>query len=147
MRATPSVQTFFGYAKALHRAASDQMLGDDGFGVRWSDVPIPDGLGIDHNHGTVLALVKTAGFVDTHPASESGIFGQLLQARVQFAFSVAGTGRPRRFKRPEVVADEDMAFKLGQRGTSKAIPFRLKPGQSRGEVSTITRQTRPHLRE
>ena len=50
---------------------------------------VPHGLGVDHHHGPVFALVQAAGFVDPHPAAQPGIASQLLQPRVQVALSIA----------------------------------------------------------
>ncbi len=107
----------------LYRTAGNQVLGNDGFGIFRANVAIPDSLRIDDHHGAVLALVKAAGFVDAHTSGESGVFQQLLQARVQVALSVARTGRPRGFRWPHIVADKNVTFETGQSWTSKqAIP-------------------------
>jgi hypothetical protein len=116
MRAGFGVETIFVDAQALDGTAAEEVLGDDGFGVFRMDVAVPDGVRVDDDHGAVLALIETTGFVDAHAAGKAGFPAQLLQARMQFAFSVAGAGRTWRVRRADVVADEDVAFKAGQSG-------------------------------
>ena len=77
-------------------------------------IAIPDRLGIDHHHRPMFALVQAAGFVDAHPAAQSGRLGQLLQLCVQVAASIGGTGGARRARRACVAADKDVALKCGQ---------------------------------
>jgi hypothetical protein len=86
----------------------------------------------------VLALVQTAGFVDAHPRAQPGRFGALLQFGVQVAFTVHGTGRPRRSLGPRVVTDKNMALKCGQ-AVFLLIPARIQINASPllREVSTI----------
>jgi hypothetical protein len=117
------VQAFIREAQALDWAAGDQMLGHNLGRVFRLHVAIPDGIGINHYRGTVLALVEAAGLVDAHFAGQPGGFGQLLQLRVQLAGPVGGAGRPRRTFGPHIVADKDMAFKCWQVAILLKGPF------------------------
>jgi hypothetical protein len=116
MGAGLGVEALFVDAQAFDRAAADQVLGDDGIGVFRADIAVPDRVRVNDDRGTVLALIETAGLVDADAAGKAGVPAQLLQTGVQFAFSVAGAGRTRRIRRANVVADEDVAFKPGQKG-------------------------------
>ncbi|HEV2136539.1 MAG TPA: hypothetical protein VGR47_20130 [Terracidiphilus sp.] len=116
MRAGFGIEAVFVDPQALDGTASDEVLGDDGFGVFGVDVAIPDGVRVDDDHGTVLALIETAGFVDAHATGKAGFLAQLLQARMQIAFSITGAGRARRVRGADVVADKDVTFKPGQSG-------------------------------
>ena len=114
MRAGLCIQALAGYAQAFHGPAADQMLLNDSIGIVGLDIPVPDGLRVDHHRGTVLALVKAAGLVDADTTAKAGFFGELLEPRVQIAFSIAGAGGPRRIGGTRVVADKDVAFEGGQ---------------------------------
>jgi hypothetical protein len=52
-----NVEAGVGEAEALDGAAVEEMFGNDFFDVFDVDKTVPDGLGIDHDDGTVFALV------------------------------------------------------------------------------------------
>lgn len=60
MRTAFGVQAVLGHAQALDGLAGDEMLGNDGLCVFGADVAVPDRIGVDHHHGTVLALVEAS---------------------------------------------------------------------------------------
>jgi hypothetical protein len=62
----------------------------------------------------VLALIETAGLVDAHLARETGLLRQLLQARMQLAFSISSAGGAGRIRGARVKANEYMMFKSRQ---------------------------------
>jgi hypothetical protein len=64
----------------------------------------------------VLALVKTAGLVNPHPASQASGLGKLLELCVQLAFPVGGAGRAGRALGAHIVAHKHMVFKRWQSG-------------------------------
>jgi len=113
MRTRFGVNAVLAQAEALDGTTGDEMLGDDGLSVFRVDVAVPDGIRVDHHGGPVLALIETAGLVDAHPAGESRLLDQLLQAGVQIAFPIAGAGRAWRLRRANVVANEDVALEPG----------------------------------
>jgi hypothetical protein len=128
MRTGLSVDALFGQAKALNGATGDEVLLHDGFSVFGLHVAVPNGLRVDHNRGTVLALVETQRFVDAYGGSEAGLFGQLRKAGVQIAFAIGRTGRAWGSGGADVMTDEDVTFKGGQRESSrseceKTFPF------------------------
>jgi hypothetical protein len=111
MRAAFGVEALAGYAQALDGTAGDEMLGDYLRRIRWLDVAVPYGFGIDHDHGAVLTLIQAAGFVDADPAAQAGGFGALLEFGVQSAGSIGGAGGTRCAFGARVVANKDMALK------------------------------------
>jgi len=118
MRATFGIQALLGHAEPLHGAAAHQVLFDDCSGIGRLDIAVPDGLGIDDDGWSVLALVQAAGLVDADAGAEAGGFGQLLQLGMQFALAVGRAGRARCAFGADVMADKDVAFKRWQTGTS-----------------------------
>jgi hypothetical protein len=142
VRAALGVQAFVGDAEPLDRFAIDKVLAHNLFSIFRLHATVPDCFGIDHNSRSVFALVQAAGLVDAHPAGQTGILGELIEARVQLALAVGGAGRAGRIRGASVVADENVAFKQGQRGSpqgaewfffkSKALPAALRDGNIKG---------------
>lgn len=60
MRAAFGVEAVLGHTQPLDGPAGDKMLGNDGLCVFGADVAVPDRIGVDHNHGAVLALVEAS---------------------------------------------------------------------------------------
>ena len=114
MRAALRVQTCIGNAETFDGTAADEVLADDLPGVFHMHAAVPDSFGIDHDGGTVLALIEAAGLVDAYAAGETGSAGEILQFGVQVALSIGSAAWARRAFRADVVTDEDMAFKGGQ---------------------------------
>lgn len=112
MWAVLGIETGAGKSKALHGAAMDEVLGDDLFDVFKVNEAIPDGLGIDHDDGAVLALVEAAGLVGADEVLEASILDRVLEGRFELLAAMgkaAWTGG--RFV-ALVGADKDMVFKF-----------------------------------
>ena len=107
------VQAGVGDAKALDGAAGDEVFGDDFFCVFGFDSAVPDGVRVDDNGGTVLALIEAARFVDADAAGEAGFAGELRETCVNGALAIGGAGGAGRIGRTDVVTDEDVAFEEG----------------------------------
>jgi hypothetical protein len=105
------VEALVGQAEALDGATMDEVLFDNFRCVFRTHTAIPDGIGVDDDHGAVFALVQAAGFVDTHTVAETCGFGALLEFRVQVAGSIGGAGGTRCADGTGVVTDKDMVFK------------------------------------
>ena len=116
VRAGLGVDASVGQTETLDGLAADQVLFHNLRGVRGLYVAIPDGLGIDHNRGAVLALIETAGFVDAHGAAEAGGLRELLQLGEELAFPIGRTGWAWRIGRACVLADKNMMLKGWQSG-------------------------------
>jgi hypothetical protein len=63
----------------LYRTAADDMLLNDLLNVAWMNLAIPDGFRIDHDHRSVLALVKATGVIRADPVLESSLFQGILE--------------------------------------------------------------------
>ena len=114
MGAGAGVQAILGEAKPLNRPSGNQVLGDNLLGIRSPHIAVPDGLRVDHDHRPVLALVQAARLVDANLPGQPGSLGELLQAGVQVAASVAGARGPGRARGAGVVANKNVAFEGGQ---------------------------------
>ena len=88
MRAAFVVEALFCNAQAFHGLATDEVLLDDGLGVFRFDIAVPNRFRVNHDSGSVFALVEAAGLVDAHFAGQPCGFGKLLQPGVQVAFAV-----------------------------------------------------------
>jgi len=121
MRAVFAVETLVSNAQALYGASADEMLFDDGCRVFGAHIAVPDGFGIDHDHGAVLALVEAAGLVDAHAATETGGLGELLQLGMKIAFSIGGTGGAGSTLGAHIMADKNMTFECGQAGKTSCL--------------------------
>ncbi len=108
MWAALGVQARVGDPQPLDRPPANQMLVDNFRCVFRSHMAIPHRIGIDHDGRTVLALIEAARLVDAHSCGESRGLRELLQLRVQFAFSVAGARWTRRVFWTHVMANKDM---------------------------------------
>ena len=64
-----------GDAEALDWASIGKVLLDNFSCVFRLDAPVPDGFGIHHNRGAVLALVKAKRFVDAHTIGQTRRLG------------------------------------------------------------------------
>jgi hypothetical protein len=114
MRAAFCVDTFICQSQALDWPAAHQVLLHNLRGIRRLHMAVPHGLRVNHHGGPVLALVKAHGLIDAHGRAQPCGFRQLLQLRVEFAFSIGGAGRPGSIGGTCVMANKDMAFKRGQ---------------------------------
>jgi hypothetical protein len=90
MRARLGVDALIGDAQPLYRPPANQMLRNNRFGIFGANIPIPNGIRINHYRRPVLALVEATGFVDPHLSPEPRIAAQLLQPRMQVAFPIRG---------------------------------------------------------
>lgn len=114
MRAALGVQAVLGHAQALDGPAGEEMLGNDGLCVFGVDIAVPDRIGVDDNHGTVLALVEASRLIDADAAGQPGFPDKLLQTRMKLALPIAGAGGARSVERADIVTDKDVPFKPGQ---------------------------------
>src|ERR1700722_13305229 len=73
MRTALCVHTFVSKAEPLHRPSAHQVLLHNFFSVFRLHVPVPDGIGIHHHRGPVLALVQASGLVDAHFRAQAGL--------------------------------------------------------------------------
>src|SRR5215472_14950768 len=114
VRAGRRVDALFGEPEPLYRPSVDQVLLHNLRGVFRLDVPVPNGLGINHYGWAVLALVKTSCLIDANCVSKARSPGKLLKLRVQFALSVGCARGSRSTLRPHVVANKNVVPEQGQ---------------------------------
>ena len=112
MLAGRSVEAGVGDLQALDGLASDDVGMHDLVNVFRCDVAVPDGVGIDDDGGTVLALVEASRLVGADGGAGSG----LGQAGLESTLEVAGGGRVATATRmigwALVAADEDVPDEL-----------------------------------
>jgi len=84
VRAAVGVDAGVGKAEALDGTAVEEVLLDDLFGVVGVCETVPDGLGIDDEYGTVLALVEAACFIDADSVLEAGGFDSVFEGAAEF---------------------------------------------------------------
>ena len=95
MWALLSVEAGVGKAETLDGAAMEKMFGDDLVDVADVYEAVPDGLGIDHDDGAVLALIEATGLVGSNVVPEAGFLDGVLEGGFEFfaaRVEAAGTG-------------------------------------------------------
>jgi hypothetical protein len=115
MRAILHIDTLLSQPQPLHRSTRNQVLRDYFLGIFRLHVSVPNRVRVNDDRWPVLALVQAAGFVDPHLIAQSRLAAQLLQPRMQLAFSVAGAAGPRRVGGALVMTDKYMALIHWQR--------------------------------
>jgi hypothetical protein len=125
MRAILRIHTLLSQPQPFHRPAAHQVFIHNLRRIPRLHIPIPDPLRINHHRRSVLALVQAPCLVDPHLRPQPRGLGQLIQLRVQFAFSVSTARRPRRTFRPHIMTNKHVALKPRQ------ALFLLIPDKSR----------------
>lgn len=108
MLAACGVQALFGQAQALNRPSAYDVRGNDLLHVRFANVAIPDGIGIDHYVRPVLALVEASGLIRTDAAVQATGSQLLLEEFLQASFSQRIAASARMPCRSLVSANKDM---------------------------------------
>jgi hypothetical protein len=88
VRAMFGVEAGIWQAQPFDGTAVEEMLGDDLLDVFDVDEAVPDGLGIDHDDGAMLALVEAAGFVGPDMVFEASVFDGVLEGGFELFASV-----------------------------------------------------------
>jgi len=89
MRATLRIQALLGNPQPFHWPTAHQVLLHNLGRIPRLYVAVPDPLRINHHRRSVLALIQAPCLVDPHLRPQPSGLGQLIQLRVQFAFSIA----------------------------------------------------------
>jgi hypothetical protein len=89
VRAALGVQAGSREAEALDGTAMQKVLDDNFIHIFELHKAVPDGLGIDHDDGAVLALIEAAGLVGTDEMLEARIFDGVLERGFEL-FAAAG---------------------------------------------------------
>jgi hypothetical protein len=104
-----------GHQQPIHDFAVHDMSLHDLSDVGFRTNPVPDSLGVDHNTGSVLAVIQTPGFIRAHAPPQSEPFHLLLKKGVQALGSLVRAAAPRIALWPLVLADENVMLKCGHR--------------------------------
>ena len=121
-----------GKSEAFDGAAVEEVLLHDLFGVAGLGETVPDGFGIDHEDGAVLALVEAAGFVDADAVFEARGFDRVLEGAAEFLAVVEGAAGAGGFV-TLVEADEEVVFEDGHAGLDAGLGAGLREGGMRQE--------------
>ena len=116
-----------GKAEAFDRAAVEEVLLDDLFGVAGFGEAVPDGVGIDDEDGAVLALVEAAGFVDADAVFEARGFDRVLERGAKFLAVVEGAAGAGGFV-TLVEADEEVVLEDWHAGLDAGWRAGLREG-------------------
>ena len=104
--------------KALDGTAVQQMFGDDLIDILELDKAVPDSLGIDDDHGAMLALVEAAGLVGPDHVLEAGTLDGVLEGRFELLAALRKAAWPGGVLVSLVGADEQMMLKFRHWRTS-----------------------------
>jgi hypothetical protein len=124
------IQAFFRKHQAHDRFPANDVGFDNFVDVSLGYVSVPNGVGIDHEIRSVLALVETARLIGAHFTLEAA-FGQLLFEKfLQFRLAVWIAASPRVTRRALVTAYKNVPFELGHKipaipgsgSTSQCLP-------------------------
>ena len=90
MRARRSVETAFGKPEAFYGASRNQVLADDLGHILRLNEAVPDGARVNDHGWSMLALVKTSGFIYADTLGHSSGSDPVLEQGVDLALAVAG---------------------------------------------------------
>jgi hypothetical protein len=107
------IQTGVGQHQTLDRFTTDDVRFNNLIHVGLGDVSIPDGIWIDHEIRSVLALIETARLVGADLALEATFRQFLLEEFLQHRLAGGIAASPRTSRRTPVAADENVFFELG----------------------------------
>ena len=106
------IEAGIGQAKAFDGTTVQEVFVDDLPDVPEMDEAVPDGLGIDHDYGSVLALVEATGLVGADVVLEASFLDGILEGRFKFVAALGQTTGPRGAFVALVGADEDVVVEL-----------------------------------
>ena len=113
MCASGGVDALVGEHEPFHRIAVHHVRFDDLIDIIGRDPPVPNGVGVDHDRGSVLALIKTARHIRAHallqPTQREFLLEEELEVRLPGG--IAASARMSRLAL--IAADEQMPFELG----------------------------------
>ena len=90
---------------------------------------VPDGIGINHDDGAVLALVEATKLVRPDFALQAGALDGVLERALQLPAAMASAARPRGVFVALIGADKEVMLKLCHCGISfRASSCAMHPG-------------------
>lgn len=99
-------------AESFHRTSSHDVGFNDLVDITQRDSSIPDGFGIDHNVGPMLALIEAACVIGANPALQSALGELLLESRAQFGTSARIAAAAGMALGAHIAANENVAFEF-----------------------------------
>jgi hypothetical protein len=111
VRAMLGVDAGFGEAQALDGTAVNEVLLYNLVDVARVNFAVPDGLGVDDDDGTVLALVEAAGLIGADSVFEACVLDRVFEGGLELLGSLRETAGPGGGFVALVGADEDMVLK------------------------------------
>ena len=112
VRTILGIEAGVGQAEAFYRTAVEEVLGDDFLDVFDVDEAVPDGLGVDHDDGTVLALIEAARLVGSDMVLETGVLDGVLEGGFEFFTAIRKAAWTRGAFIALVGANEDVVVKF-----------------------------------
>jgi len=106
------IEADIGQAKAFDGTTVQEVFVDDLLDVLEVDEAVPDGLRIDHDYGSVLALVEATGLVGADVVLKASFLDGILECRFKLFAALGQTAGPRGAFVALVGADEDVVVKL-----------------------------------
>jgi hypothetical protein len=112
MFARSCIQAAISQHQAFHWLSPNDVRLDNLVDVRFGDVSIPNGIGINYKIRAVFALVEAARLVSPHSALESTFRQFLFEEFLQFRLAGGIAASPRIPRRALVAAYEDVFLEL-----------------------------------
>lgn len=112
MRTLRRVDAAFRQPQTLNRLSTGKMLLRNLDEVVNADKAVPNGLGIDHEHRAMLALVEAAGVLNTNLALGSGFLHRLFQHTLKVLGAFVPTARARCIRSSLIRTNKYMMVKV-----------------------------------
>jgi hypothetical protein len=137
--AARDVKALVGKHEPLHRFSVHDVGFDDFLHVGSRDASVPDAIGIDHDRGSVLALVETSRHIGAHSFLETPQGQFLLEQELQLGLA-RGIAAPARMSSLALIAtDEEMLFELGHEINCTGFPSPRSARRNRVSLSAALR--------
>jgi hypothetical protein len=106
------VQAGVGDDQPLDGFVADDVGGDDFFDVMFGDMAVPDGVGINDDGGSVLALVEASGLVGPNGVANAVLGQDFLKLFLELAVGIGVAAATGMVFVALVGADKDVFFKF-----------------------------------
>ena len=106
------VQTRIWNDQPLHQLSTQDVRVDDLVNIGQGHMPVPDSIRINHDVGTVLALVEASSLVGTNFSFQSVRRQFLLEGQLQLRMARGVATASRMPRRALISADKDVPLKL-----------------------------------
>ena len=110
------VEALIRQAQALDRFSADDVGVDDFVDIGFSDVAVPDSIGVDHDIWAMLALVEASRLIRSDSALQAVLGEFLLEQLLQFGFGERIAASAGMARGAMVSTDEDVLFEFRHDG-------------------------------